>query len=281
MTAAAKKVEIPDGWVEVEPEPSVPVGWKKKMYSMNGRLNQKWVQYYDIQGNRYNTLQSVEAEAKKQLQRQIGNGGESRKSSLEMSDMNPRPVKSTRESAPSCDICNIELNNEEELQKHLTQNHSTGVNTSKKRSGDDWEISDDDMEGDTINYEEEIEDEFLENTTSENIAKLQSTNSGSKPPVISTHSWYASVEQIRIRFKLQDCQIPSKMCSLLEHKDEAKFVEYVTPLLRSVNPSSKSSALHILAKAKWFETMKGQGVTPVNGSLTTLRKPRRILVKTL
>jgi len=281
MTAAAKKEEIPDGWVEVEPEPSVPVGWKKKMYSMNGRLNQKWVQYYDRQGNRYNTLQSVEAEAKKQLQRQIGNGGESRKSPLEMSDMNLRPVKSTRETAPSCDICNIELNNLEELQKHITQNHSTGVNTSKKKLGDDWEISDDDMEGDTINYEEEIEDEFLENMASENIAKFQSSNSESKPPVISTYSWYASVEQILRRFKLEDYQIPSKMCSLMEHKDEAKFVEFITPLLRSVNQSSKSSAIHILAKAKWFETMRGQGVTPVNGSLTTLRKPRMIMVNTL
>jgi len=105
--------------------------------------------------------------------------------------------------------------------------------------------------------EEEIEDNFPENTASENIAKMQCSNSESKPPVISTYSWYASVEQIRRRFKLQDYQIPSKMCSLMAHKGEAKFVENVTPLLRSVNPSSKSSLLHILAKAKWFETMQG------------------------
>ena len=57
---AAMKDEIPDGCVEVDPEPSVPQRWKKKMYRMNGRLNQKWVQYYDPQSNRYNTLQSVE-----------------------------------------------------------------------------------------------------------------------------------------------------------------------------------------------------------------------------
>ena len=72
---AAMKDKIPDGWVEVDPEPSVPQSWKKKMYRMNGRLNQKWVQYYDPQGNRYNTLQSVEAEVRKQQQQlETGSG---------------------------------------------------------------------------------------------------------------------------------------------------------------------------------------------------------------
>ena len=54
--SAAKKEEVPDCWIEVPTEPSVPQGWKKKVYRMNGRLNPKWVQYYDPQGNRYNSL---------------------------------------------------------------------------------------------------------------------------------------------------------------------------------------------------------------------------------
>ena len=54
--SAIKTEEVPDGGVEVPTEPSVPVGLKMKVYRMNGRPNPKWVQYYDPEGNRYNTL---------------------------------------------------------------------------------------------------------------------------------------------------------------------------------------------------------------------------------
>ena len=329
----AMKDEIPDGWVEVDLEPSVPQGWKKKMYRMNGRLNHKWVQYYDPLGNRYNTLQSVEAEVKKQQQLETGSG--------DRIDLNPKPGKSSKENISSCDICNIELNNKEELQGHIRQNHAAAgavarknkflsddeddtlvedsspddpnlkcgehdiqykkplqyENHMKKRHGGfnsvkpsatteqimkqhhKWDNSDDDMEEDLVNYEEEIEDEFLENIASENMSQYKPNTD--KPPVIEAETWYASVAQILQRFRLKDYQVPPSMSNLMEHKDEAKFVKYVTPLLKTVNKNSKTPVLHILAKAKWFETMRGQGVTPVNGSLTNLRKPRRIIVNTL
>jgi len=332
IVMAAMKDEIPDGWVEVDPEPSVPQGWKKKMYRMNGRPNQKWVQYYDPQGKRYNTLQSVEAEVKKQHELQAG--------SRNMIDLNPKPGKSAKANISNCVICNIELNNSEELQEHIRQNHAAGggaevrknnfpgdakdiivdvvppedpnlkcrecdiqyklplqfenhmkkrhggfdnarpiVPTEKGKPNDEWENSDDDMEEDLVNYEEEIEDEFLENMATENMAKYQAISD--KPPVMSAQTWYASVAQILQRFRLKDYQVPPNMSNLMEHKDEAKFVNYVTPLLKTVNENTKTPILHILAKAKWFETMRGQGVTPVNGSLTNLRKPRMIVVNTL
>jgi len=335
---AAMKDEIPDGWVEVDPEPSVPQGWKKKMYRMNGRPNHKWVQYYDPLGNRYNTLQSVEAEVRKQQQLQTESG--------DRIDLNPKPGKSMKENISSCDICNIELNNKEELQEHIRRNHAPAAagavvrknkflsdhddeedtlvedsspedpnlkcgehdiqykkplqyeNHMKKRhdgfnnvkpssatqqivkQNNEWENSDDDMEEDLVNYEEEIEDEFLENMASENMAKYQPNPD--KPPLVAAKTWYASVDQILQRFKLKDYQVPPPSKSnLMEHKDEAKFVKYATPLLKAVNKNSKTAFLHILAKAKWVETMRGQGVTPMNGSLTNLRKPRRIVVNTL
>ena len=119
------KDEIPDGWVEVESEPSVPQHWKKKMYRMNGRLNQKWVQYFDPQSDRYNTLQSVEAEVRKQQQHlETGSG--------DRIDLNPKPGKSCKENISSCDICNIELNNKEELQSHIRQNHAAAGALARK-----------------------------------------------------------------------------------------------------------------------------------------------------
>jgi len=344
MAAPNKKEEMPDGWIEVTPEPSVPEGWKKKMYRMNGRPNHKWVQYYDPQGNRYNTLQSVEVEARKMQQLNAGSGGGIRFDPEGRRDLNPKPVKSAKEIISNCDICNIELNSVQELQEHIQQNHAARdsqefsdegedslvedtspedpnlkcnecniqykkpyqiENHMKKRHGGvgsdgntpaavkgeydskdkaaNWEQLDEDM----VDYEdeEELEDEFLENMASQNMAKYKvesvQTNVDFKPVLVNTNSWYASVGQILQRFGLKDYQIPPKMCSLMEHRDEARFVNYVTPLLRSVNLSSKTSTLHILAKAKWFEVMRGQGVTPVNGSLTNLRKPKMIVVNTL
>jgi len=103
-----------------------------------------------------------------------------------------------------------------------------------------------------------------------------------EPPLIAAKTWYASVDQILQRFKLTDYQLPPpSMSNWMEHKDEAKFVKYAMPFLKAVNKNSKTAFLHILAKAKWVETMRGQGVTPMNGSLTNLRKPRRIVVNTL
>ena len=321
---AAMKEEIPDGWVEVDPEPSVPQGWKKKMYRMNGRPNQKWVQYYDPQGKRYNTLQSVEAEVKRQQELQAG--------SREMIDPNPKPGKSAKANISNCVICNIELNNMEELQEHIRQNHAASggalarknnflgddedtlvddsspedpnlkcrecdiqyklplqfENHMKKRHGgfnnsrpiattekgnqnDECENSDDDMEEDLVNHKEEIEDECLES-----MAKYQAITDN--PPVMSAQIWYASVAQILQRFKLKDYPVPP---NLIEHKDEVKFVKILTTLLKTVNENTKTPILHILAKAKWFETMRGQGITPVNESLTNLKKPRKIVVNTL
>ena len=51
-------------------------------------------------------------------------------------------------------------------------------------------------------------------------------------------------------------------------------MKIVTTLLKTVNENTKTPILQ--AKAKWFEAMRAQGVTPVNGSLTNLRKPRMI-----
>ena len=87
---------------------------------MNSRPNPKWVQYYDPEGNRYNTLQSVEARKLQLLQ----TGAGLTKSVSENKDLNPRPGKSVKPIVSSCDICNIELNSVEELQVHIKQNHA-------------------------------------------------------------------------------------------------------------------------------------------------------------
>jgi len=338
-----KREEIPDGWVEVPTEPSVPEGWKKKVYRMNGRPNPKWVQYYDTEGNRYNTLQSVEARKQQLLQAAPGGAvaNLAHKSASESRDLNPKPVKSTKSILSSCDICNIELNSVEELQTHIKQNHAVEEDESGKYFSDDdtslvEDTSPDDpnlkciecntqykkpnqfenhmkkrhggltvnkpsilekvekkepamqqVDEDMIDYEEEeeLEDEFLDNIAPQSIGNYHPGQSNTaldmKPPMQSSGSWYATVSQILQRFRLQDYHIPSNMSNLTEHKDEAKFVHYLTPLLRSVNLRSKTATLHILAKAKWVEVMRGQGVTPVNGSLTNLRKPRKIVVNTL
>jgi len=315
IVMAAMTDENPEGWVEVDTEPSVPQGWKKKMYRMNGRLNHKWVQYYDPQGIRYNTLQSVEeGKVRKQQQLQTGNG--------DIIDMNPKPRKIIKkehirqnhaaaeavarknkfliddeqdslveDSSPEdpilkCVEHDIQYKKPFQFENHMKKRHG-GVNSVKPsaiieqivKQNNEWDKSDDDMEEDLVNYEEEIDDEFLEDIISENIAKYQPNTT--KTHVRTATTWYASVAQILQRFGLKDYQVPPSMSNLIEHKDEAKFVKYVTPLLRTVNKNSKTPMLHILAKAKWFETMRGQGVTPVNGSLTKLRKPRMILVNTL
>ena len=153
------------------------------------------------------------------------------------------------------------------------------IATSNKAS-ESWEEFDEDM----VNYEEEeqLEDEFLEDIAFKTIqAEVPNKMLSNSNPSGKSGNWYASVAQILQRFRLQDYQIPSKISNKTEFKDEAKFVEYVTPLLRSVNVRAKTSTVYILAKAKWFELMQGQGVTPLNGSLTNLRKPRMIVVNTL
>jgi len=347
--SAGKKEEVPDCWIEVPTEPSVPKGWKKKVYRMNGRLNPKWVQYYDPQGNRYNSLQSVETYSKNFLQNDAGVVKESGKTISVKSDLNPKSVKSAKKIVSSCDICNIEMNSVEELQVHIKEKHSSDdddddesgkyfsdddvskvedtspddpnlrcvecntqykkpnqyenhmkmrhgelvANTSNKeeiatsnKASESWEEFDEDM----VDYEEEeeLEDEFLEDMASKTMEQFQEEPPNKIYPKLSntnqtgkSGNWYASVAQILQRFRLQDYQIPSKISNKNEFKDEAKFVEYVTPLLRSVNVRAKTSTVYILAKAKWFELMQGQGVTPLNGSLTNLRKPRMIVVNTL
>ena len=152
---------------------------------------------------------------------------------------------------------------------------------------DAWDEFEDDMED---FEEEELEDEFLEDIAPKTVEthKLEPnkilTNGNDKiinPTGKTENSWYASVHQIIQRFRLQDYQTPPKIGSMEKYRDEARFVEYIAPLLRSVNLRSKTSTLFILAKAKWFELMQSKGVTPVNGSLTNLRKPRKIVVNTL
>ena len=137
--AAIKREEVPDGWVEVPTEPSVPEGWKKKVYRMNGRPNPKWVQYYDPEGNRYNTLQSVEARKQQLLQ----TGASLTKSVSDNKDLNPRPGKSAKPIVSSCDICNIELNSVEELQVHIKQNHADDDDESGKYFSDDDSLVED------------------------------------------------------------------------------------------------------------------------------------------
>eukprot|EP00092_Neocalanus_flemingeri_P015472 GFUD01016749.1.p1 GENE.GFUD01016749.1~~GFUD01016749.1.p1 ORF type:complete len:349 (+),score=93.66 GFUD01016749.1:124-1170(+) len=347
--STAKREETPDGWVEVPTEPSVPEGWKKKVYRMNGRQNPKWVQYYDLEGNRYNSLQSVETYKQNFLSPGSEASNKSNETTSRNSDFNPRLVKSVKKIhlVSSCDICNIELNSVEELQVHIKEKHSADdddesgkyfsdddngpvedtspddpnlkcvecntqykkpnqfENHMKKRHGGiikeeivatnkvkekepgAWEQFDEDM----VDYEEEeeLEDEFLENIASKTMEKyqgeiadeIQAKPNIANPPEKPDNKWYASVQQIVQRFRLQDYQVPSKISSMSKYRDEAMFVEYVTPLLRSVNMRAKTSTLFIMAKAKWFELMQGHGVTPVNGSLTNLRKPRKILLNTV
>jgi len=314
---AAMKDEIPDGWVEVDPEPSVPQGWKKKMYRMNGRPNHKWVQYYDPQGNRYNTLQSVEAELRKQQQLQTGRedridmnpkpgkrfkdqnhaavGAVARKNKFPSADKGDtlvldhgcKKLKDSSPDDPNLTCVEHDIQDKKPFQENHMKKRHGGINSAKPsaiieqivKQNNEWNNSDDDMKEDLGNYEEEFEDELLEEIISENLAKYQPNTV--KPPVIAAKTWYASVAQILPRFGLKDYPVPPSMSGLMEHKDEEMFVKYVTPLLKTVNENSKASFLHILAKAKWFEIMRIQGVTPVNGSSTNLRKQRRIEVITL
>jgi len=273
---------VADGWVEVPPEDSVPKGWKKKVYRMNGRLNPRWVQYYDTEENRYNNLQSVEVRKQQLLQMGALSNSEAPKRAppgdSRIDDLNSQ--KTIKRSIFNCNICNIEYNNNEELQEHIRCFHreekkiAPVVKEESKQNTERWEELDESL----AKYdagEETVEDEFLQNKT------LKSMSEPLKPVMTSPNSWYASVEQIRRRFGVQDYHVPEKIANLMKFKDEERFVEYVTPLLRTVNPKIRLSRLHILAKAKWFELMQGQGVTPLNGSLTTLRKPRMILVNSL
>ena len=89
---------------------------------------------------------------------------------------------------------------------------------------------------------------------------------------------YASVDTVLKRFKLTDFYVEPGLATRMQHKNEQSFIHFLLPLLRTVNMTARNSQLVILARAKWFGFMKSQDRQNINGSQTSLGKPKKIVV---
>ena len=90
---------------------------------------------------------------------------------------------------------------------------------------------------------------------------------------------YASVDTVLKRFKLTDFFVEPGLAARMQLRNEQSFIQFLLPLLRTVNMTARNSQLVILARAKWFGLMKDR--LNINGSQTLLGKPKKIVVNIL